>query len=125
MHRPPPIDPESGGDPHGQSWSGCLKDSGDDIRDSCVRVGPTSVWEPEKSPAEALGQATSRLPLSRCVNTLPPGFPAQRPEGPILGAASVHGILAGWRQQLQNGQVDAGQREESPVEVAEPVGQPG
>ena len=23
------------------------------------------------------------------------------PEGPILGAASVHGILAGWRQQLQ------------------------
>ena len=25
------------------------------------------------------------------------------PEGPILGAASVHGILAGWRQQLQNG----------------------
>jgi len=25
------------------------------------------------------------------------------PEGPILGAASVHGILAGWRRQLQNG----------------------
>jgi uncharacterized membrane protein YvlD (DUF360 family) len=25
------------------------------------------------------------------------------PEGPILGAASVHGILAGWRQQLQGG----------------------
>jgi hypothetical protein len=22
------------------------------------------------------------------------------PAGPILGAASVHGILAGWRQQL-------------------------
>ncbi len=25
------------------------------------------------------------------------------PDGPILGAASVHGILAGWRQQLQAG----------------------
>ena len=25
------------------------------------------------------------------------------PKGPILGAASVHGILAGWRQQLQGG----------------------
>ena len=25
------------------------------------------------------------------------------PPGPILGAASVHGILAGWRQQLQAG----------------------
>ena len=25
------------------------------------------------------------------------------PEGPILGAATVHGILAGWRQQLQDG----------------------
>ena len=33
------------------------------------------------------------------------------PRGPILGAASVHGILAGWRQQLQNG----GHGEESPV----------
>ena len=25
------------------------------------------------------------------------------PEGPIVGAASVHGILSGWRQQLQAG----------------------
>ncbi len=25
------------------------------------------------------------------------------PRGPILGAASVHGILAGWRQELQGG----------------------
>jgi hypothetical protein len=25
------------------------------------------------------------------------------PTGPILGAASVHGILAGWRQELQGG----------------------
>ena len=46
------------------------------------------------------------------------------PDGPILGAASVHGILAGWRQQLRNGQVEAGPRDEAPVEVAEPVGQP-
>ena len=28
------------------------------------------------------------------------------PAGPILGAASVHGILAGWRQQLQSGADD-------------------
>ena len=27
----------------------------------------------------------------------------ETPDGPILGAASVHGILAGWRQQLQGG----------------------
>jgi hypothetical protein len=27
----------------------------------------------------------------------------ETPDGPILGAASVHGILAGWRQQLQAG----------------------
>jgi uncharacterized membrane protein YvlD (DUF360 family) len=27
----------------------------------------------------------------------------QVPEGPILGAASVHGILAGWRRELQGG----------------------
>ena len=25
------------------------------------------------------------------------------PTGPILGAATVHGILAGWRHQLQDG----------------------
>jgi hypothetical protein len=25
------------------------------------------------------------------------------PDGPILGAATVHGILAGWRAQLQGG----------------------
>ena len=47
------------------------------------------------------------------------------PDGPILGAASVHGILAGWRQQLQSGRVKAAQHEEAPVDVAEPVGQPG
>jgi uncharacterized membrane protein YvlD (DUF360 family) len=27
----------------------------------------------------------------------------EAPPGPIIGAASVHGILAGWRQQLQDG----------------------
>ena len=39
------------------------------------------------------------------------------PPGPILGAASVHGILAGWRQQLQGGGM------QTPAE--HPVGQPG
>src|SRR5512132_734409 len=29
------------------------------------------------------------------------------PTGPILGAASVHGILAGWRRTLQGGLIDA------------------
>ena len=47
------------------------------------------------------------------------------PEGPILGAASVHGILAGWRLKLQTGPVETGQREEAAVGVADPVGQPG
>jgi hypothetical protein len=47
------------------------------------------------------------------------------PDGPILGAASVHGILAGWRQQLQGtpsatAQAPAGQS----AEVEEPVGHP-
>ena len=31
----------------------------------------------------------------------------ETPEGPILGAASVHGILAGWRQELQGGSTGA------------------
>ena len=32
-------------------------------------------------------------------------YPSQLelPPGPILGAASVHGILSGWRRGLQNG----------------------
>ena len=38
------------------------------------------------------------------------------PPGPILGAASVHGILAGWRQALQGGA-------QTPAE--HPVGHPG
>ena len=32
-----------------------------------------------------------------------PGAPRACPPGPILGAASVHGILAGWRKTLQGG----------------------
>ncbi len=43
------------------------------------------------------------------------------PSGPILGAASVHGILAGWRQQLQAGggaaEADVGRSDGQP-EVA-------
>ena len=31
----------------------------------------------------------------------------EAPSGPILGAASVHGILAGWRQELQAGRAAA------------------
>ena len=31
----------------------------------------------------------------------------EAPPGPILGAASVHGILAGWRKTLHGGQLDA------------------
>ena len=50
------------------------------------------------------------------------------PPGPILGAASVHGILAGWRQQLQHGTSAAGVdgRPPAQTDVAEqPVGSPG
>ncbi len=39
------------------------------------------------------------------------------PQGPILGAANVHRILAGWRQQLQNG----GQAKESPIAAPQPT----
>ena len=39
------------------------------------------------------------------------------PPGPILGAASVHGILSGWRRGLQSGRADE-QRERSGVEAA-------
>ena len=43
------------------------------------------------------------------------------PPGPILGAASVHGILLGWRQQLQggsNGSAPASAGQAEPAEVA-------
>jgi uncharacterized membrane protein YvlD (DUF360 family) len=52
------------------------------------------------------------------------------PEGPILGAANVHGILAGWRQQLQAGatsgaaEVDGGPPAETNV-AERPVASPG
>ena len=37
----------------------------------------------------------------------------------------MHGILAGWPQQLQNGQVESAQHDGESADVAEPVGQPG
>ena len=46
------------------------------------------------------------------------------PPGPILGAASVHGILAGWRQQLQAGRNDAVQTHAERTEVAGVAEQP-
>ena len=50
--------------------------------------------------------------------------------GPILGAASVHGILAGWRQQLErattSGVATVGGRQVAETSVAEqPAGTPG
>ena len=51
----------------------------------------------------------------------------QVPEGPILGAASVHGILAGWRQELQGGSNADAQVVSAPREiegVEQPVGLP-
>ena len=52
------------------------------------------------------------------------------PEGPILGAAAVHGILAGWRQQLQastaSATVEVAGGRPAETDVAEqPVGSPG
>ena len=50
-------------------------------------------------------------------------YPAhlQAPSTPVLGAAAVHGILAGWRQQLQGG----GAQARSPVAAGPaPIGQP-
>ena len=51
----------------------------------------------------------------------------QVPSGPILGAAKVHGILAGWRQQLQAGPKAAAQAERTaaPGAAEQPVGHPG
>ena len=50
------------------------------------------------------------------------------PEGPILGAASVHGILAAWRQELQASESGAGQTTAEPPAadvVDEKIGVPG
>jgi len=49
----------------------------------------------------------------------------QVPEGPILGAASVHGILAGWRRQLQSGGDAADPAHDGATPVPAIVGQPG
>ena len=46
------------------------------------------------------------------------------PAGPILGAASVHGILAGWRGQLQGGSNGAVQQQVEPAAVSEKAEQP-
>ena len=46
------------------------------------------------------------------------------PEGPILGAASVHGILAAWRQQLQ-GTPSATMAPPETSAPEQPVGSPG
>lgn len=42
----------------------------------------------------------------------------EAPPGPILGAASVHGILAGWRKTLQGGQIDAAPAHTEPTPAA-------
>ena len=51
------------------------------------------------------------------------------PDGPILGAASVHGILAGWRGQLQGNSNGAVQQQVEPAAVSgkaeQPVGSSG
>ena len=51
----------------------------------------------------------------------------QVPPGPIIGAASVHGILAGWRHLLQSGTPGAGRADAEPptTREAEPAGRPG
>jgi uncharacterized membrane protein YvlD (DUF360 family) len=48
------------------------------------------------------------------------------PKGPIIGAASVHGILTGWRSALQNGtNAELPARATAPDVAAPSVGQPG
>jgi hypothetical protein len=47
------------------------------------------------------------------------------PEGPILGAASVHGILAGWRQQLQGTSSATVEATAETSAAEQPVGSPG
>ena len=46
------------------------------------------------------------------------------PPGPILGAASVHGILAGWRRQLQGGGDAADPAHDGGTRVPDTVEQP-
>jgi uncharacterized membrane protein YvlD (DUF360 family) len=51
------------------------------------------------------------------------------PSGPILGAASVHGILVDWRRRLQGGPDDVAEKHVEPATVSgvaeEPVGSSG
>ncbi len=53
----------------------------------------------------------------------------EAPAGPILGAASVHGILAGWRQELQGDGNAAVRTYAEPVAAdgatVQPIGRPG
>jgi uncharacterized membrane protein YvlD (DUF360 family) len=53
----------------------------------------------------------------------------EAPPGPILGAASVHGILAGWRQELQAGRNGAVETQAEPAAVdgvtEQPIGRQG
>jgi uncharacterized membrane protein YvlD (DUF360 family) len=48
----------------------------------------------------------------------------EAPPHPIVGAAAVHGILTGWRRQLQGGGADAAREESTPASgtVVQPVG---
>ncbi len=47
----------------------------------------------------------------------------EAPAGPILGAASVHGILASWRRQLQAGR-NAAVKDSTPVRAHAQQGGP-
>jgi uncharacterized membrane protein YvlD (DUF360 family) len=53
----------------------------------------------------------------------------EAPSGPILGAASVHGILVDWRRRLQGGPDDAAEKHVEPATASsvaeEPVGSSG
>jgi uncharacterized membrane protein YvlD (DUF360 family) len=48
----------------------------------------------------------------------------EAPKDPIVGAASVHGILAGWRRELQGGPATTTQAEPTGVEVPDLGGAP-
>jgi uncharacterized membrane protein YvlD (DUF360 family) len=48
----------------------------------------------------------------------------EAPKDPIVGAASVHGILAGWRRELQGGAATTTQAEPTGVEVPDLAGAP-
>ncbi len=67
-----------------------------------------------------------RRPADSAVH--PPPGAARGAVEPIIGAASVHGVLAGWRHQLQSGadEVDAhAERTPTAGEAEQPIGHPG